>query len=209
MPFDKTALANLGGTEPHKGEFRAHLQFRDDKNTNIQICGPSRTTEEEAQKDLDQVRAAGGVGSTREESLKIMMAEAQRIKLTAEYKNQIQKTIQRRTSLETIEESDCEEDDDMSVESDPPWIKEYLTDDDSPDDPQTSRPILTPLGSTAELTKLRPVYSTPSELKHLLECKADPNMRLETGDITPLRKVMSFAPMKCGGNEESVVGIRW
>ena len=33
-------------------------------------------------------------------------------------------------------------------------------------------------------------------MKHLLECKADPNMPLETGDITPLKKVMSFAPMK-------------
>ena len=69
-------------------------------------------------------------------------------------------------------------------------------DDDSPEDPQTIRPALTPLEATAELTKLRPVYSTTSELKHLLECKADPNMPLEAGDITPLRKVMSFAPMK-------------
>ena len=99
MPFDKTALANLGGTESHNGEFRAHLQFRDEKGININIYGPSRTTEDEARKHLNQIRAAGVVGSTREESLKIMMAEARRIKLTAEYQNQIKETIQRRTLL--------------------------------------------------------------------------------------------------------------
>ena len=46
MPFDKTALANLGGTEPHKDEFRAHLQFRDEAGINKNIYGPSRTTKD-------------------------------------------------------------------------------------------------------------------------------------------------------------------
>ena len=54
MPFNKTALANLGGTEMHKGEFRAHLQYRNEFGTNINIRGPNRTTEDEAQKDLQQ-----------------------------------------------------------------------------------------------------------------------------------------------------------
>ena len=76
MPFDKKVLATLGGTQQHNGGFRAHLQFRDEKNTNVNIVGPNRTTEEAAQKDLRQIRAAGAVGSTREESLKIMAAEA-------------------------------------------------------------------------------------------------------------------------------------
>ena len=75
MPFDKTAPANLGGTEPHNGEVRAHLQLRNEEGINIR--GPCRTTEDEAQKDLDQICAAGGVGSTWEESLKTMEAEAE------------------------------------------------------------------------------------------------------------------------------------
>ena len=33
----------------------------------------------------------------------------------------------------------------------------------------------------------------PSDLKHLLECKADPNMPVATGNITPLKNIMSFA----------------
>ena len=34
MSFQKAALSNLGGVEMHKGDFRAHLQFRDEEGTN-------------------------------------------------------------------------------------------------------------------------------------------------------------------------------
>ena len=47
--------------------------------------------------------------------------------------------------------------------------------------------------ATAELTRFLPIHGTPSDLKYLLECKADPNMPLKDCDIIPLRKVMSFA----------------
>jgi hypothetical protein len=158
----------------------------------MNIRGPSRTTEEEAQKDLDQIRAAGSVGSTREESLKIMTAEARRIKMSAEYQSQIQQTIERMASQEIIDESDYE--DERSDHSEPEWMKEYPSEEDSPEEVlQSTRPTLTPLEATAELTRFRPIHGKPSDLKHLLECKADPNMPLKTGDISPLRKVMSFA----------------
>jgi hypothetical protein len=129
-----------------------------------------------------------------------MVAEARRIKMAVEYQNQIQETIQRKASREIMDESDYEYDDDTSEQSDPPWIKEYPFDDLDEDSQENStqpmQPTLTPLEATAELTKIRPVHSKPSDLKHLLECKADPNMPLEAGNITPLQKVMSFAPMK-------------
>ena len=46
--------------------------------------------ENEAQKYLDRIRAAGSVGATREEGLKIMEAEARRIKISVEYQSEIQ-----------------------------------------------------------------------------------------------------------------------
>ena len=52
----------------------------------------------------------------------------------------------------------------------------------------------TPIDATARLLKFRPVISKPSDLKYLLECKADPNMPIPSGKITPLRNIMSFAP---------------
>ena len=84
MPRNKTPVNELGNIYTHGEEFRAHIQFRDDDGKHKDIYGPNRSTEDEAQKDLDQIRAAGGVGSTREESLKIMMAAARRIKMTVE-----------------------------------------------------------------------------------------------------------------------------
>jgi len=219
MPFAKADLAKLGGTESHKGEFRAHLQFRNEKGTNINIYGPCRTTEDEAQKDLDQIRAAGSIGRNREEGLKIMEAEARRIKMSAEYQSQIQQTIERMASQEIIDESEYE--DERSDNSEPEWMKEYPSEEDSPKESQQStRTTLTPLEATAELTKFRPIISKPSDLKYLLECHADPNMPLKTGDISPLRKVMSFAKeryvaqmrdllLQHGANESDKDRERW
>ena len=123
MPRNKAPVTELGNIYVHRLKFHAHIQFREDDGQYKNIYGPSRATENEAQKDLDQIRAAGGVGATREESLKIMAAEARRIKMSAEYQSQIQETIQRRVSLETIDESHYE--DGRSDNFEPEWMKEY------------------------------------------------------------------------------------
>ena len=203
----------------HKEGMRAHIQFCADGEEQTHIYEPNRSTDEEAQKDLDQIRAAGGVGATREEGLKIMAAEARRIKMSAEYQSQIQETIQRRVSLETIDESDYE--DERSDSSVPEWMQEYPSEEDSPEESsQPARPILTPLEATAELTKFKPIISKPSDLQHLLECNADPNMPVKLGDISPLRKVMSFAAeryvaqmrnllLQYGANESDKDRERW
>ena len=160
------------------------------------ICGPSRGSQNEAQKDLDQIRMAGGVGATREEGIKLMEAEAIRIKKLTEYQSEIQQTIERMASRDIVDDSDCTDNDDMSDHSIPDWMKEYPSEDDSPGEAihrNIHRITLTPMEATAELTRFRPIHGTPSDLKYLLECKADPNMPLKDGDISPLRKVMSFA----------------
>ena len=219
MPRNKVPVSEMGVVNSHREGMRAHIQFRADGEEQKHIYGPSRATENEAQKDLDQIRAAGDVGATREEGLKIMAAEARRIKMSAEYQSQIQETIQRRVSLETIDESDYE--DERSDNSEPEWMKEYPSEEESPEEVlQPTRPILTPLEATAELAKFRPIISKPSDLKHLLECKADPNMPLKLGDISPLRKVMSFAAeryvaqmrdllLQYGANESDKDRERW
>ena len=65
MPRNKTALSELGAIEQHWEEFRAHIQFRDGDGKQKDIRGPCRASEDEAQKDLNQICQAGGVGSTR------------------------------------------------------------------------------------------------------------------------------------------------
>ena len=180
----------------HRREFQAHIQFRDDDGNKTNVYGPSRGSQNEAQKDLDQIRAAGGVAVTREEGIKLMEAEALRIKKLTEYQSEIQQTIERMASRDTVDDSDCTDNDDMSDHSIPDWMKEYPSEDNSPGEAihrNIHRITLTPMEATAELTRFRPIHGTPSDLKYLLECKADPNMPLKDGDISPLRKVMSFA----------------
>ena len=117
MPRNKTSLSQLGVIASHNEGFRAHIQFRNEAGENQNIYGPNRDTEKEAQKDLDQICAAGAVGTTREEGLKIMVAEARRIQIYADYQAQIKQTVQRMASKEVVDESDYEDDDDISDHS--------------------------------------------------------------------------------------------
>ena len=84
MSFQKAALSNLGGVQKYKDDFRAHLQFRDEEGTNTHIRGPPHATEREAYADLETIRSSGGLGKTRGESFRIMMAEANQQKATAD-----------------------------------------------------------------------------------------------------------------------------
>ena len=61
-----------------------------------------------------------------------MAAEARRIKITAEYQSEIQQTIERMASQEIIDESDYE--DGRSDNSEPEWMKEYHSEEDSPEE---------------------------------------------------------------------------
>ena len=53
MPRQQAFLSELGSIYPHNEEFRAHVNFLDQTGHQKNIYGPSRTTEEQAQKDLD------------------------------------------------------------------------------------------------------------------------------------------------------------
>ena len=192
MPRAKPDLSQLGSVELNGCQFRADLKFREDSDKTVNIRGPSRTTEEQARQDLEQIRKAGEKGETREEGLERMRNEAQGLKTSAQYEAEIRETLQRRDSI--MDESDYE-DDDMSDNSEPPWIQEY-TEDSPEQSPQSNRPTLSPIEATAELSRFRPIKATPDDLKHLLESRADPNMPVESWSISPLQNVMTFAREK-------------
>ena len=193
MSLVKTALAELGGTESHNGEVRAHIQCRDDSGRKVNVRGPSRTTEEQAQKDLERIRKAGTEGNTRDEGLEKMRDEANQLKESAHYEAEIRETLHRRDSMMESDYEDYEEDD-RSDDSEPPWMMESTKFEEPELIP--IRSVSTPLEATAELSKFRPIRATPADLKYLLENRADPNMPLNSGDISPLQKVMTFASEK-------------
>ena len=43
------------------------------------------------------------------------------------------------------------------------------------------------------LAKFRPIRSTPEALQRLLEARADPNMTVGEGSISPMENIMTFA----------------
>ena len=82
MPRNTSSLSQLGVVDTHKEGFRADIQFRNEADEKKHILGPHRDTEKEARKELDQIRAAGAIGTPCEEGLKIMVAEARAFKST-------------------------------------------------------------------------------------------------------------------------------
>jgi hypothetical protein len=217
MPRAKPDLYQLGSVELNGSQFRGDLQFRDGSDKTVHIRGPSRATEDQAQKDLENIQKAGTKGKTQEEGLQFMRDEAQKLKDSAQYEAEIRETLRRMDTVE--EESDYDYYDDMSDNSEPPWIQEY------PEEPpeessQSVRPTISPIEATAELSRFRPIKTTPSDLKYLLESRADPNLPLKAGDITPLRNVLSFARenhvaemrdllLQHGANEDDADIARW
>ena len=68
--------------------------------------------------------------------------------------------------------------------------------------PEEQRPVApsvtqpepkTPDEATAMLAKFRPIRSTPEDLQRLLEARADPNMTVGEGSISPMENIMTFA----------------
>ena len=188
-------ISELGKVDEHPRHFLAHLQLHLE-GTNKHIRGPRRQEKARADEDLEAIRAAGELGTTLEESLACMRAEAKRRQDQARYEEEMRVTTLKRAPSRSME-----------VDGDDPWGElEYFEHDfldnlclDEDDEmqrntPRSQRPSLTPLEATAELmNEFRPNQSTVADLVRLLDLRADPNAPVLVGRISPLRHVISFA----------------
>jgi hypothetical protein len=59
--------------------------------------------------------------------------------------------------------------------------------------PQKEKPPANAFEATKELAKFRPVRSRVEDLRVLLGARADPNVNIGPGSLSPLRNVMCFA----------------
>ena len=185
----------MGDVQHHRNGYRAHVQYRNATGKKENIDGPERRNNAQAEADLAQIRAAGAVARSREEGLEYMAAEAMRMKVTARYQADIREAVHRLDSQE--EEQDDEiwhPDSDIEPEEEEPWMRDYEeTQPDISPTPPSQQPAMTHLEATAALQKFRPIASKPTDLEHILACRADPNFPLEVGNISPLRHVILFA----------------
>ena len=189
MPREKTPLSELGAVQHRSDHYRAHIQYRSGESK-VNIYGPDRTGRRRAQKDLEDMRASGAVGSTREKGLEYMAAEARRIQLSAYLEAEARAAQQRQRE----EELAAEEDAISEVEpDDEPWLLDYPSPREGVASTPSENQPLTPEQATKALEKFRPIRSCPADLERLLKCRADPNMPVTKGNISPLRNVIAFA----------------
>ena len=122
MPRQQTALAELGRVAVHDDQYRAHAQYRNSAGVNVHIYGPDRSGRRRAETDLDQMRAAGAVGTTREQGLQYMAAEARRLQVSASFEAEVRTVVQRQRAAEEEEMSVYPSDEEPE---DDPWLLEY------------------------------------------------------------------------------------
>ena len=133
MPRTRTPLAELGSVGAHNGEYCAQVRFRDEGGLLKIVRGPDRRDRRRAETDLAQMRAAGAVGTTRDQGLQYMAAEARRLQVSAGFEAEVRAAVQRPRAAEEEEEtavypSDEEPEDD-------PWLLEYSSAEDPPATP--------------------------------------------------------------------------
>ena len=190
MPRQQTPFTDYGAVVQLENTYRAHAQVLQG-GVKRHIYGPRRSSEVPAQADLAQMRAAAAIGKTREQGLEIMKGEARRIQPVAEHEKDRRLAAMRRATASPPEEEAWEP---AEPDSDTdPWL-EY-PDPVLPKDTgaSTEKPELTPAAATEALRKFRPIRARPSDLEHLLESKADPNLVPKPREITPLQNVLTFA----------------
>jgi hypothetical protein len=122
-----------------------------------------------------------------------MAAEARRIQLSAQFEAEARAEMQRRRAAEEQEAAlSCVSDEEPE---DDPWLQDYPS-------PRAEEVTATPLSQKTPLTReeadhelkhFRPIRSYPHHLEHILACRADPNKPCVDGDISALRKVLTFA----------------
>ena len=191
MPPKAKPITELGSVSGNENAFRAEVEFRDDSGQRKHIYGPRREQRRRAETDLDQMRAAGAIGTTREQGLQYMAAEARRLQVSASFEAEVRTAVQRQRAAEEEETSVYPSDEEPE---DDPWLLEYSSTEDLPATPPSQKAPLTREEADVALQAFRPIKARPEDLAHILSCRADPNKPLTVpGDINPLRKVLCFA----------------
>ena len=194
MPPKQLPLNELGAVELHDLQYRAHVQYRNGEGLKVNIRGPDRRERCRARNDLEDMRAAGAVGSTREKGLSYMAAEARRIQISADFEAEVREAerLQRAAEEEveaapSDEEPESDDDELWHLMDDPlPWEQIAPT-------PSQKQP-LTPHEATVQLSAFRPIKRCPEDLEHLLASRADPNPPItKPGGVSPLTYVIGFA----------------
>ena len=194
---------------PSQEGYRARVQYTDSAGARMVMKGPRRYDDERrARADLERIRAAGVGKPTRAEHLEAMAAEAHRLQAHAGFEVEVAIAVGKeqfdrkhmQTDSETEEETQVggthESHDDPFPDYDVSTseaCERLLTEPYPVQKSQQQPPPTNLLGASVKLARFRPIRSSVEDLRALLEARADPDVVIGVGDISPLRKVICFA----------------
>jgi hypothetical protein len=189
MPRTQAPWSELGSVDTHNRKFCAHVRSRSEAGVPKHFRSPDRHDRHRAAADLDQMRAAGAVGNTREEGLQIMAAGAHRIQTSAQFEEQARVEMQRAAEEQQFADFSGEGSDDEPCFVATPRHEEVVA------TPSQKAPLTRDEADRA-LREFRPIRAFPRDLEHILASRAEPSKPPTTGNITPLRKVLAYVRVR-------------
>ena len=162
----------------------------------MHICVDPSPEATQAEGDLKAMRAAAAVfPDHRVKAIQSMHSEARRLQTSAQYAREIEAVTLRRTDSDCqAAEEECPEMEDDADE----WWRDLQDGKKCEEEVVEEQPrhINTPMEATEALLKqFRPIRESVDALRRLLDLRADPNVPVPPGLVSPLRHVLMFAPV--------------
>ena len=223
------ALARGGVGQDAAGSYYARFRYIDAGITEKRILGPPRQGEHRAETDLAVIREAALEKKTWPEQITAMQHAAQRLREKAQFENSVARGVaqyeaqkQAHKAADSYLESSGDEDDGADDEyygldnaAIAKMVKEL-----PPLRPQPPPPVDVN-DANVQLACFRFSLEKPETLEAILLARADPNLLVGDGDISPLQKAMLFTRdqkdvvrmrellLEHGASESAYERLRW
>jgi hypothetical protein len=199
------AKSEDGGLHAKGNQHQARVQYTDSSGARKDMYGPVRHDARRAQADLETIRAAAASKPARPEYFEAMADEAHRLQKHAAFEAEVAIAVGReqrdRKHMQTDSESELGNNADTihdepfpSYDVSTAEARERLVTAPRPrKKPRKELPPANRLEATTRLAQFRPFIARPADLRALLEARAEPNVCIGAGSVTPLQNVLTFA----------------
>jgi hypothetical protein len=194
-----------GGLHVKGNQHQARVQYTDSSGARKDLYGPVRHDARRAQADLETIRAAAASKPARPEYFEAMADEAHRLQEHAAFEVEVAIAVGReqrdRKHMQTDSESEqgniadtIHDEPFPSYDASTAEARERLVTAPRPrKKPRKELPPANRLEATTRLAQFRPFIARPADLRALLEARAEPNVCIGAGSVTPLINVLTFA----------------
>ena len=188
------ALARGGIKQGAAGSWFARFKYVDCGITKKEIVGPPRQSERRAENDLPTLREAARAQKTWPEQVAAMQQAAQVLRESAQLEKRVARGVaqyEAQKQAHKAEDSDPETSGDEDDGFDDAMVAKLVA--DLPPLRARPPPPVDPNDANVQLACFRFSLERPETLEAILLARADPNLIVGDGDISPLRKAMLYA----------------